>query len=93
MDQGEYDQMVESGRVQEGAGGRTYVVRPGEPSGYTGAPPGSFFARFNVPSDSLTQGGQPNWFFIRGPNIETRIFGPPPEEMPPATCIELVCQK
>jgi hypothetical protein len=93
MDPGEYDQMVESGRVQEGAGGRTYVVHPAEPSGYTGAPPGSVFARFDVPSDSLIQGGQPNWFFIKGPNITTRIFGEPPAEMPPATCIELVCTK
>lgn len=48
---------------------------------------------FRSATDSLTPGGQPNRFCIRGPNIDTRIFGPSPKEMPPATFIELVCQK
>jgi hypothetical protein len=93
MSSDEYDQMVESGQVQEGAGGRTYVVKPADPEGYTGAPSGSVFERFNVPSDSLIQGGQPNWFFMKGPNITTGIFGEAPAEIPSATCIELVCTK
>jgi hypothetical protein len=66
--------MVDTERVQEGAGGRTYVVEPAEPSSYTGAPPGSVFTRFNVPTGSLTERSQPDWFFIGDPNIETTIL-------------------
>ena len=34
-----------------------------------------------------------DWAVIPGPNVTTGIYGPPPSEMPPATCIEWVCSK
>lgn len=77
MDQSEYDQMVESGRGQEGEAGRTYVVKPAELGGYTGRRLGRSSRASNVRSDSLIQGGRSNWFFIKGPNVETPIFGEP----------------
>jgi hypothetical protein len=88
----EFETMSADGRVVEGAGGRTYVVRPPNPDAYKGAAPGSVYAEFNVPSSALHSAAQPEWAVIPGPNVDTRIYGPPPTEMPIATCIELVCR-
>jgi hypothetical protein len=93
MSRTEYDHMVNSGRVVEGAGGRTYVISPPDPASYPGAAPGSVYSEFNVPSDVLQPASKLDWWQIPGPNIATTRFGPPPTEMPPATCIELVCAK
>lgn len=93
MSQEEFDAMSAGGRVIEGGGGRTYVVRPPNPDAYRGASPGSAYAEFNVPSSSLRPASQPDWAVIPGPNVTTRRYGPPPSEMPPATCISLVCRK
>ena len=93
MSQREFDQMSSTGRVVEGAGGRAYVISPPDPAAYPSAANGSIYAEFDVPSDSLVPGSKPNWWQILGPNLQTRIFGPPPLEMPPATCIEWVCAK
>ena len=38
------------------AGGRTSVIRPPIPVSYTAAPPGSVYAKFNVPTSVLRQG-------------------------------------
>jgi len=93
MGQPEFNQMSSTGRVVEGAGGRTYVISPTDPAAYPSAAKGSIYAEFDVPSDSLVRASKPNWWQILGPNIQTRIFGPPPPEMPPATCIVWVCAK
>jgi Tfp pilus assembly protein PilV len=93
MSQREFDQMSGTGRVVEGAGGRTYVISPPDPAGYLGAPRGSIYAEFNVPSDSLFPASKPIFWQIPGPGITTKMFGPPPLEMPPATCIVWVCSK
>jgi hypothetical protein len=90
MSKAEYDTMSATGRVVEGAGGRTYVIRPPNPASYTGARPGSVYAEFNVPSGVLKPGSKPDWAVIPGPNVTTRIYGPAPAEMPPATCIVCV---
>jgi hypothetical protein len=91
MSQSEYAEMIKSGRVLEGAGGRTYVVRPPDPGGF---PAGKdVYAEFDVPTSSLRPAGKPEWGVIPGPNAGTRIYGPLPKEMPRATCIELVCRR
>lgn len=93
MSEDEFNTMNTTGRVQEGAGGRTYVVRTGNPNDYTATGPGSVFAQFDVPTSSLKSASKPEWAVIPGPNVTTKIYGPPPPEMPPATCIVLVCRK
>jgi RHS repeat-associated protein len=93
MSEDEFEQMTATNRVIEGGGGRTYVISPPNPASYQGAPPGSVFATFDVPTSSLRQGGQWDWYFIPGPNIGTSIFGTPPGQMPPAMCIVRVCSK
>lgn len=62
-------------------------------AGYPAARPGSVYAEFDVPTPSLRPASKPEWGVIPGPNVTTRIYGPPPPEMPPATCIVLVCSK
>jgi hypothetical protein len=75
--------MSATGRVVEGAGGRTSVIRPPNPSSFKPPPSSNVYAEFDVPSGVLRQGGKPDWAIIPGPNIQTRIFGPAPAEMPP----------
>ena len=92
MSQAEYDQMVNSGRVIEGGGGRTFVVRPPNPETYK--PGKGVYAEFDVPKGSLHPGGgHPHYAVIPGPNAGTTRFGPLPNQMPRATCIELVCRR
>jgi hypothetical protein len=93
MTQSEFDTMSSTGKVVERGGGRTYVVRPPNPDAYTGTGPGSVFARFDVPTSSLRAASRPEYGVIPGPNVTTRIVGPPSTEMPPATCIFWVCSK
>ena len=83
----EFNQMSTTGRVIEGGGGRTYVITPSNPTSYTSARPGSVYAEFDVPSSALRPASKPDWSVIPGPNVTTRMFGPPLPEMPPATCI------
>jgi hypothetical protein len=91
MSQSEFDQMSSTGRVIESAGGRTYVISPPDPAAYPSAANGSIYAEFDVPSASLVRASKPNWWQILGSDLQTRIFGPPALEMPPATCIVWVC--
>ena len=93
MSQNEFDQMSNTGRVVEGVGGRTYVVNPPDPAAYSSSAKGSVDAEFDVPSTSLSSAGRPGWGVIPGPNVTTRIYGPPPVETLPATCIVWVCSK
>jgi RHS repeat-associated protein len=67
MSKAEYEAMKNSGRVVEGAGGQTFVSTGG-PTSFTGAAKGSVYAEFQVPSNSLIQGGQTEWFKMIGPN-------------------------
>jgi RHS repeat-associated protein len=93
MSETEFETMSSTGRIVEGAGGRTYVVEPPNPQAYPSARPGSVYAEFDVPSASLHPASKPEWKLIPGPNVTTTRFGPPPPEMPAATDICLVCRK
>jgi hypothetical protein len=77
MSESEFDQMSSTGRVVEGAGGRTYVISPPDPAAYQSAARGSIYAEFNVPSDVLHPASQPNYWQIPGPNITTGRFWAP----------------
>jgi len=87
MSETEFTKMSVTGRVVEGTGGRTSVIRPSNPASFKPPPSSTIYAEFNVPSGVLRQGGRPDWAIIPGPNIQTRMFGPSPTSMPPATCI------
>lgn len=90
----EFKTMNETGRVVEGAGGRTYVVNPADPAAFTGAGRGSsIYAEFNVPTSVLKPGSKLEWSVIPGPNVTTRLYGPAPAELAPATCIVCVIGK
>jgi hypothetical protein len=93
MSQGEFDTMSSTGKVVEGAGGRTYVVEPPNPGAYRATGTGSVYAEFDVPTSSLRPAGGPAHAVIPGPNVTTKLYGPPPAEMPNATCIVWVCRK
>lgn len=94
MSEKEFKLMNETGRVVEGAGGRTYVVNPANPASYTSAGQGSrIYAEFDVPTEVLRAGSKPEWSVIPGPNVTTRLYGPAPSELAPATCITCVIRK
>jgi len=91
MSGAEFKLMNATGRIVEGAGGRTYVVNPANPGAFTSAGKGSsIYAEFNVPTNMLRPGSKPEWSVIPGPNITTRLYGPAPSELAPATCITCV---
>jgi RHS repeat-associated protein len=90
----EFKTMSETSRVVEGAGGRTYVVNPANPGAFTSAGRGSsIYAEFDVPTSVLRPGSKPEWSVIPGPNVTTRLYGPAPVELTPATCIVCVIGK
>lgn len=91
MPEDELADMQRTGLVQERSGGRTFVTNPADPDAY---PAGKgVFAEFDVPTKSLFPAGKPEWSVIPGPNVTTTRFGPPPSQMPPATCIVVVCRR
>jgi hypothetical protein len=77
MSEGEYNTMKNTQRMVEGAGGQTFVstggqtfVSTGGKSAFSAAPKGSVYTEFQVPTNSLLQGGKPNWFKVIGPNAK-----------------------
>ncbi|MCX6180978.1 MAG: hypothetical protein NT150_03495, partial [Bacteroidetes bacterium] len=74
MSQAEYDVMASSGRMVEGAGGQTFVAKGG-PTAFNAAAKGSVYAEFQVPMNSLLQGGQANWYKVIGPNAGKAMQG------------------
>ena len=91
MGKDEYNQMLKSGKVVEGGGGRTYVgITPSE-NDYPGGK--GYYVEFDVPSGILRAASQPNWGVIPGPNVTTTRWGPAPRGMPPATNITMVTQR
>jgi RHS repeat-associated protein len=93
MSPNEFQKMSDTGRVIEGAGGRTYVVNPPNPAAFTPSRGSTVYAEFDVPSGVLRPASKPEWAVIPGPNVNTMRYGPPPTETPPATCIVCVIRK
>ncbi len=67
MSADEFKLMEKTGKVQEGAGGQTFVANSGWRSFFKEAKPGSVYAEFEVPTSSLIRGGKPDWFKMIGP--------------------------
>jgi RHS repeat-associated protein len=91
MGEDELLRMQKTGLVQEGGGGRTFVTNPADPAAFLAGE--GVFVEFDVPTKSLFPAGKPEWSVIPGPNVGTTRFGPPPSQMPPATCLVEVCRR
>ncbi|SEA67525.1 hypothetical protein SAMN05192529_14413 [Arachidicoccus rhizosphaerae] len=74
MSKAEYEMMAKTGRMVEGAGGQTFVATGG-PGAFNAAAKGSVYVEFQVPTNSLLQGGQANWFKVLGPNSGKAMQG------------------
>jgi RHS repeat-associated protein len=74
MSKAEYETMVKTGRMVEGAGGQTFVGLGG-PKAFNAASKGSVYAEFGVPTSSLLQGGKANWLKVIGPNAGNAMKG------------------
>lgn len=68
MSSEEYKLMEKTGKVQQGAGGQTFVSTSGSNSFYSQAKSGSVYVEFKVPTNSLIQGGRADWFKLIGPD-------------------------
>ncbi|MDQ2812565.1 MAG: hypothetical protein M3Z75_12015 [Actinomycetota bacterium] len=94
MSQVEYEAMIDTGIVQEGGGGLTYVVYPADPEAYLRpAKSGRLYVEFDVPPEVLSPGGKPSDASIRGPNSIWARYGRGLSEMPLARNIEWLASK
>lgn len=66
MSEEEYNLMKKSDIPIGESGGLTFVTTGGHDS-YTGADKGSIYVEFEVPKNSLIQGGKENWYKIVSP--------------------------
>jgi RHS repeat-associated protein len=67
MSKGEYEAMKNGTTILEGAGGQTFVTQGGSHL-FNGAVKGSVYAEFQVPANSLLQGGKQGWLKMLGPD-------------------------
>ncbi|QES34788.1 hypothetical protein DEJ48_16475 [Streptomyces venezuelae] len=98
MSDDEYNKMVSEGRVQPGAGDRSYVANPPDSSAYgRQAAPGTSYVEYDVPLSSLRPGGEPGWSQIEGPNsLRGRMAarkGLPLPEFPEVRNVERIMTK
>jgi len=98
MSPAEHMAMIETGRVQEGGGGTTYVAHPPDPAVYgRQASRGSRYLEFDVPRDSVVPAGKAGWAQIPGPDsLYGRLAamrGLPIPHFPPAVNIEWLLSK
>ncbi|MGW7176580.1 TreTu family toxin [Streptomyces xanthophaeus] len=93
MSGAEHRAMMETGMVQRGGGGFTYVVYPANRDAYISARPGSVYAEFDVPKSSLIPGGRPGDFKMSDSDtIFARLAqkkGNPVPQLPEAKNIKL----
>lgn len=64
----ELEAMQSTNRVVQGGGGQTYISVNGAGDFRATAPSGSLYVEFDVPVDSLVQGGKQGWFKMLGPD-------------------------
>jgi hypothetical protein len=98
MSPAEHEAMTDTGMVQEGGGGTTYVAHPADPAAYgQQAASGSRYVEFDVPQDSLAPAGKEGWAQIPGPNsLYARLAlmrGEPTPQFPPALNIQWLLTK
>ncbi|RON53982.1 hypothetical protein BK665_12965 [Pseudomonas frederiksbergensis] len=60
--------MQNSGNVVQGSGGQTFISINGSLDFKGAAPKGSVYVEFDVPANSLLQGGKEGWFKMIGPD-------------------------
>ncbi|UQA97088.1 hypothetical protein K9S39_39135 [Streptomyces halobius] len=93
MSPAEHQAMMETGMVQRGGGGFTYVVYPASRDAYISARPGSVYVEFDVPKSSLIPGGRPGDFKMSDSDtIFARLAkkkGNPVPELPKAKNVKL----
>ncbi|WP_055550526.1 polymorphic toxin-type HINT domain-containing protein [Streptomyces kanamyceticus] len=93
MSGAEHQAMMETGMVQRGGGGFTYVVYPASRDAYISARPGSVYAEFDVPKSSLIPGGRSGDFKMSDSDtIFARLAqkkGNPVPQLPEAKNIKL----
>jgi hypothetical protein len=94
----EHEAMIETGTVQEGGGGTTYVAYPADPAAYGHqATRGTRYVEFDVPPDSLVSAGKAGWAQIPGPDsLYGRLAamrGLPIPQFPPAINLEWLLTK
>ena len=69
MSSSEHEAMVETGMVQEGGGGTTYVAHPADSTTYgRQAARGTRYVEFDVPHDSVVPAGKTGWAQVPGPD-------------------------
>lgn len=67
--------MKKTGQIQEGSGGMTFVASSGPSSFRKQAKSGSNYVEFDIPTNSLLQGGKPDWFKTLGPSApKSQLF-------------------
>ncbi|WP_223815934.1 two-partner secretion domain-containing protein [Pseudomonas chlororaphis] len=68
MSSDELSQMQSTNKVVQGGGGQTFISTNGFADFKGPAPKGSVYVEFDVPSNSLLQGGKEGWFKMIGPD-------------------------
>ncbi|MFI6940368.1 polymorphic toxin-type HINT domain-containing protein [Streptomyces sp. NPDC050418] len=93
MSSAEHQAMMETGRVQRGGGGFSYVVYPANREAYISARPGSVYVEFDVPRSALIPGGRPGDYKMSDSDtIFARLAkkkGQPVPQLPAAKNIKL----
>jgi RHS repeat-associated protein len=95
MSEVEYNRMVETGYVQMSGDNKVHVANPADIDAFRKqAPKGSIYVEFDVPSNTISQGGTDSWGIINGPGslldrLNARKGLPPITEMPKPTNIEI----
>ncbi|WP_139489609.1 RHS repeat domain-containing protein [Brevibacillus dissolubilis] len=93
----EYNKMLKTGKVQEGAGGHTYVAYPAdEESYYKQAKVGTVYVEFDVPRDALVRSSDEWAYMIGKDSWEAKVWakkGLPIPDMPYAENIQLIRRK
>ena len=93
----EYKAMQSTGKVQMSPeGNTTYVANPADPNAFRGAPTGSVYVEFDVPTSSVKAAGNSMWGQIPGPGSNLDKYdqilkgAQPIIEMPDAMNIQLI---
>ncbi|AZF03127.1 hypothetical protein C4J94_0327 [Pseudomonas sp. R5-89-07] len=68
MSPDELAQMQNTNKLVQGGGGKTFISTNGIADFKGAAPKGSVYVEFDVPANSLLQGGKDGWFKMIGPN-------------------------